>query len=151
MRFPVIAPLMVVNCHRQTVANDDHTTKHSRGDGKTHECASLEIVSHIHVLTLYVPIVTNINFLLTISIHYHEVRLWELRKWSPKRKYFDLLSNSLNSFFKEMYRDQFGEFVWEYWGLKGSFSGCSIKNLKLTKTCLWMIAFVIVSMATKFI
>ena len=39
-------------------------------------------------------------------------------KWSPKRKYFDLLSNSLNSFFKEMYRDQFGEFVRGYWGLK---------------------------------
>ena len=70
-------------------------------------------------LTLYVPIVTNSNFLLTISIHYHEMRLWELIKWSPKRKYFDLLSNSLNSFFKEMYRDQFGEFVCGYWVLKG--------------------------------
>ena len=28
-------------------------------------------------------------------------------------------SNSLNSFFKEIYRDQFGEFVCGYWGLKG--------------------------------
>ena len=27
------------------------------------------------------------------------------------RKYFDLLSNSLNSFFKEIYRDQLGKFV----------------------------------------
>ena len=27
--------------------------------------------------------------------------------------------NSLNSFFKEMYRDQFGEFVCGYWDLKG--------------------------------
>jgi len=26
------------------------------------------------------------------------------------------LSNSLNSFFKEIYRDQFGEFVCGYWG-----------------------------------
>ena len=26
---------------------------------------------------------------------------------------------NLNSFFKEMYRDQFGEFVHVYWGLKG--------------------------------
>ena len=34
-------------------------------------------------------------------------------------KCFDLLSNSLNSFFKEMFRDQFGEFVCGYWGLKG--------------------------------
>ena len=32
---------------------------------------------------------------------------------------FDLLTNSLNTFFKEMYRDQFGEFVFVYWGLKG--------------------------------
>ena len=35
------------------------------------------------------------------------------------RKYFDLLSNSLNSLFKEMYRDQFREFVCGYWDLKG--------------------------------
>ena len=54
-----------------------------------------------------------------ISVHCQETRLWELIKWSPKRKkYFDLLSNSLNSFFKEIYRDQFGEFVFRYWGLK---------------------------------
>ena len=61
----------------------------------------------------------NINFLLKISIHWQEKRLWEFIKWSPKRKYLDLLSNSLNSFFKEMYRDQFGEFVCGYWDLKG--------------------------------
>ena len=30
----------------------------------------------------------------------------------------DLLSNSLNLFLKEMYRDQFREFVRGYWGLK---------------------------------
>ena len=36
-----------------------------------------------------------------------------------KRKIFDLLSNSLNSFFEEMYGDQFGEFVSGYQGLKG--------------------------------
>ena len=36
-----------------------------------------------------------------------------------KGKYFELLSNSLNSFFKEMYEDQFGEFVCGYFGLKG--------------------------------
>ena len=63
--------------------------------------------------------VTNINFLLTISIQCQEIRLWELIKWWPKRKCFDLLSNCLNSFFKEMYRDQFGEFACGYWGLKG--------------------------------
>ena len=36
-----------------------------------------------------------------------------------KRKIFDLLSNSLNYFLKEMYGDQLGEFVSGYRGLKG--------------------------------
>ena len=53
-----------------------------------------------------------------IFIHCQETRLWELTKWSPKRKLLDLLSNSLSSFFKETYRDQFGEFVCRYWGLR---------------------------------
>ena len=35
------------------------------------------------------------------------------------RKCLDLLSNLLNTFFMEMYRDQFGEFVCGYWGIKG--------------------------------
>ena len=35
------------------------------------------------------------------------------------RTSLDLLSNSLNTFFMKMYRDQFGEFVCGYWGLKG--------------------------------
>ena len=34
--------------------------------------------------------VTNINFLLTISIHCQEIRLWELIKWSPKKKWTHL-------------------------------------------------------------
>ena len=42
-----------------------------------------------------------------------------INKMITKRKYLDLLSNSLNTFFKKMYRDQFGEFVCGYWGLKG--------------------------------
>ena len=46
-------------------------------------------------------------------------KLWQLIKWSHERRCLDLLSNSLNSFFKEMYRDQFGEFVCGHWGLKG--------------------------------
>ena len=28
-------------------------------------------------------------------------------------------TNSLNQFFKEMYGDQCGEFIFTYWGLKG--------------------------------
>ena len=30
-----------------------------------------------------------------------------------------IIINSLNQFFKEMYGDQSGEFVFGYWGLKG--------------------------------
>ena len=37
---------------------------------------------HFGVLTLQVPIVTNVNFLLTISIQCQDIRLWELIKWS---------------------------------------------------------------------
>ena len=66
-----------------------------------------------------VPIVTNINFLPTISIPFQEIRLWEIMKWSLKRKCFDLLWNSLNWFFKEMYTDQFGEICMCTLGLKG--------------------------------
>ena len=68
-----------------------------------------------HVIKSYKePIVTNINFLLTIPIHCQKKRLWELVKWSPKKNGPDLLSNSLKSFFKEIYIDQFGEFVCGY-------------------------------------
>ena len=38
-----------------------------------------------------------------------------------------LFPNSLNSFFKEIYRDQFGEFVCVYWGLKSFFAVVSTK------------------------
>ena len=41
-----------------------------------------------------------------------------INKLITKRSIFDLLSNSLNQFFKEMYGDQSGEFVCRYWGLK---------------------------------
>ena len=47
------------------------------------------------------------------------MRIKKIITYEEIRKYFDLLSNSLNSFIKEMYRDQFGEFVCGYWGLKG--------------------------------
>ena len=42
-----------------------------------------------------------------------------INKIITKRKIFDLLPNSLNLFFKEMYGDQFGEFVCRYCDLKG--------------------------------
>ena len=44
---------------------------------------------------------TNINFLPTTSIRHQEKRLWELIKWSPKGKCFDLLSNSFNLFLRK--------------------------------------------------
>ena len=65
------------------------------------------------------PIVTNINFLLTISVCCQEKWLWELIKWSPKKKCFDLLSNSLHYFLKEMYEGQYREFICGYQGLNG--------------------------------
>ena len=37
---------------------------------------------------------------------------------TQEKNCLDLLLNSLNSFFKEMYGDQFGEFVCGYWDLK---------------------------------
>ena len=44
---------------------------------------------------------------------------WELMKWSSDGKSFDQQTNSLNQFFKEIYGDQSGEFVFGYCGLKG--------------------------------
>ena len=61
-------------------------------------CTRIWVCTMIDLLTLSVPIVTNIDFLPMISLHCQETRWWELIKWSPKRKCFDLLSNSLNSF-----------------------------------------------------
>ena len=40
--------------------------------------------------------------------------LWERILWPLKGKRFDLLSNSLDWFFKEMYEDQSGEFIYGY-------------------------------------
>ena len=40
--------------------------------------------------------------------------LWELKKWSPDGKSVDQQTNSVNQFFKEMYGDQSGEFVFGY-------------------------------------
>ena len=46
-------------------------------------------------------------------------KVMRIKKMKKKKKCLDLLSNSLNTFFKKMYRNQFGEFVCGYWGLKG--------------------------------
>ena len=61
-----------------------------------------------------VPRVTKVNFLLTVYIHNQEKMLWELMKWSPDGKGFDLQTNSLNQFFEEMYGAQSGERVFAH-------------------------------------
>ena len=55
--------------------------------------------------------VTNMDFLHIISTHDQDKRLQELIKWTPKEKCFELWSNSLNLLSREMYGDQFGEFL----------------------------------------
>ena len=57
--------------------------------------------------------------------------LWELIKQSADGKSFDIQTNFLNQFFKEMNGDQFGEFAFGYWGLKG------YKNLFSLKLNFW--------------
>ena len=52
-----------------------------------------------------------------ISISSRE-NVMRINKMITKKKCLDLLSNSLNWFFKKMYRDQFKEFVCGYWGFK---------------------------------
>ena len=42
-------------------------------------------------------------------------KVMRIHKMITKEKCFDLLSNSLHTFLKEMYKDQFGEIVGEYW------------------------------------
>ena len=46
-------------------------------------------------------------------------KVMRITKMITKKKCLDLLSNSLHTFSKKMYRNQFGEFVCGYWGLKG--------------------------------
>ena len=92
-----------------------------RGENNSKQLDEIQATAKYHfgVLTLQVPIVTNVNFLLTMSIQCQDIRLWELIKWSQGGECLDLLSNSLKLFWKEICSDQFGEFVCGYQGLKG--------------------------------
>ena len=72
--------------------------------------------------------VTNINFLLTISIICQEIRLWELVKWSTMSKYLDLLSYSLNTFFNKMYRSVWRNCMWIL-GLNGLMVQSTVKDV----------------------
>ena len=60
----------------------------------------------------------NIKFLQTIWIRNQVERLRELENDLEGKKSLDLLTDSLNLFFKEMYGDDSEEFVFEYWDLK---------------------------------
>ena len=58
-----------------------------------------------------------------------------INKMIKKNKIFDLLPNSLNQFFKEMYGDQFGEFVCGYWDFEGNILKEMCTNETLTLMC----------------
>ena len=130
--------LLVVSwCRRQAQSPNDITEKIEKTRNNTYTPKKFKQTNNIFCITKrntqsYVlspgkctitrKRVTNINFLLTISIHHQEKRLWELitcmitkgkMLWS-----FNWLLNSLNWFLKKMYRDQFGEFICGYQGLK---------------------------------
>ena len=54
---------------------------------------------------------SNISFHPTMSIHNQEKKVERVYEIITKRKCFDLLTNSLNQFFKEMYEDQCEELI----------------------------------------
>ena len=54
---------------------------------------------------------TNIKILLTISIHHHTTRLWELLTWQPKGKCFDFFCQILPTNF---FRKKDGDQTWEF-------------------------------------
>ena len=61
---------------------------------------------------------TNISFHPTISIPNQEKTVKRVYKIITKRICFDLLTNSLNQFLKEMYEDQSREFVFGHLDLR---------------------------------
>ena len=65
------------------------------------------------------PRVTNINFLLTFPEHNQVIKLLKLTERSTKEKWSDLLTNSLNLFFKKMYSDSVGRICMRILVVKG--------------------------------
>ena len=64
-----------------------------------------------------------------MSIHNQEKKVKRVNEIITKRKCFDLLTNPLNQFFKEMYEDQSGEFVFGHLDLKGE--QCSLPKISI--------------------
>ena len=56
-----------------------------------------------------------------------EKKLWEMIRWSPEGKFFDLLRISLDLFIRELMGGQFREFAFRSWSLKG-WKGCLFKS-----------------------
>ena len=70
-------------------------------------------------ISLCVPKVTNINFRLTISMHYQEKKVWELINWSTKEKCFDSLRKCMEISLENLLvdignqRDMVTTFLWK--------------------------------------
>ena len=90
-------------------------------NGQTQNCGTLHfvVVSLTAILTLLTPEGDKHQFSPNKVNTQLREKVVRIDKMITKIKCFDLLSNSLNVFFMEKYRDQFGEFVCGYWGLKG--------------------------------
>ena len=95
--FPVFPDLLLKNCwcflgeSRPAQDQPSHINKNHIILRKNKAWASwaiqvkqvIQLTEQPHLIPL-IPIVTNINVLLTIFIYCQERRLWELIKWSPK-------------------------------------------------------------------
>ena len=104
------ARVSVLHKIQESIHSEQYHRKNTKGLGKE---------NHYSLLTIEVSRVTNIKFLLTISAYNQVERLWELLKSSLKGKCFDLLTNSLKKFRRNVCRA-----VWRICmlilGLKGS-------------------------------
>ena len=102
-----LSSLFFFTMSRNNVCSFSYSSSHVVNTSKqaTMICAlkitEIQVLRIIWLLALKVLRVTKIHFLLTISIHCQEIRLWRIIKWSPKRKCLDHLSNSLNTFFRK--------------------------------------------------
>ena len=66
-----------------------------------HRIWNFSVVVTEGLFTLYVPMVTDSNFLVKFSVYSQVERWWELRTGSLTKICFDLLTNSLKQFFKK--------------------------------------------------
>ena len=102
-------------CHYPHLGSSSDWTRHKFSTNQKHWVVMCDLIgsSHPHSLDITLqgnrcwflrlidssklnfPMVTNINFLLTISIYCQEIRLWEVINWSAKRNtllFYQILS-----------------------------------------------------------